>query len=61
MTKVNEDYFSAAVKSIHNLSHYYESLNGDVVAYLKHYFPDACEDELCDAVKQAILLVFDDG
>ena len=53
-------YRTAAIKAINNLSHYYESLKKDAVAYLKHYFPDAKESDLGEAMEWAISIVFSD-
>lgn len=58
---VNEKYYTAAVRALGNLKYYYESLQKDVVAYLKHYFPKAKERDLLHAIDWAIVDVFGDG
>ena len=52
------EYRTAAIKAINGMSHYYGSLKKDAVAYLKHYFPNAKESDLGEAMEWAISVVF---
>ena len=60
-TDVNKTYCVAAIKALNNLKYYYESLRGDTVAYLKHYLPEATEEDLFRAVDWAISKLFVQG
>jgi len=56
---VNKKYYIAAVKAIGNLCYYYNNFKKDIAAYLKHYFPDAVEDDLLCAIEKAIKDIFE--